>query len=46
MDEAARCDRVAIIKEGAFAGVVAPNEIKNAYPEAFGSIKSVRTHTI
>ncbi len=45
MDEAAKCDRVAIIKEGAFAGVVAPNEIANAYPEAFGGIKSVRTHS-
>jgi ABC-type multidrug transport system ATPase subunit len=42
MDEAARCDRVAIIKEGSFAGVVAPDEIKNAYPEAFGGIKSTR----
>jgi ABC-type multidrug transport system ATPase subunit len=39
MDEAARCDRVAIIKEGAFAGVVAPGEIKNAYPEAFGKLR-------
>jgi ABC-type multidrug transport system ATPase subunit len=36
MDEAAKCDRVAIIKEGVFAGVVAPEEIKDAYPEAFG----------
>jgi ABC-type multidrug transport system ATPase subunit len=43
MDEAAKCDRVAIIKEGAFVGVVSPDEIASAYPEAFGGIKSVRT---
>jgi ABC-type multidrug transport system ATPase subunit len=40
MDEAARCDRVAIIKDGSFTGVVAPDEIKNAYPEAFGKVES------
>ncbi len=45
MDEAARCDRVAIIKEGSFAGVVAPAEIKEAYPEAFGAIKTDRTQS-
>jgi ABC-type multidrug transport system ATPase subunit len=39
LDEAARCDRVAIIKEGAFTGVVAPDEIQDAYPEAFGQLK-------
>jgi len=42
MDEAARCDRVAIVREGLFTGVVAASEIKSAYPEAFGGIKSVR----
>lgn len=39
MDEAARCDRVAIMKEGEFAGVVAPGEIRDAYPEAFGGVE-------
>ena len=42
MDEAARCDRVAIIRQGTFAAVVGPGEIKNAYPEAFGGIQSTR----
>ena len=35
MDEAALCDRVGIIRDGALAGEVAPGEIRNAYPEAF-----------
>ncbi len=42
MDEAARCDRVAIMKDGSFRGVVGPGEIMNAYPEAFGGIKTAR----
>lgn len=36
MDEAARCDRVGIIRDGMLAGEVAPHEIRDAYPEAFG----------
>ncbi len=35
MDEAALCDRVGIIRDGALAGEVAPGEIRSAYPEAF-----------
>ena len=42
MDEAARCDRVAIMKDGSFTGIVGPGEIMNAYPEAFGGIKTAR----
>jgi ABC-type multidrug transport system ATPase subunit len=42
MNEAALCDRIAIVKEGALAMEVAPDEIRDAYPEAFGGIKSLR----
>jgi ABC-type multidrug transport system ATPase subunit len=40
MDEAARCDRVAIMRDGAFVGVVGPDAIKEAYPEAFGKVEN------
>jgi ABC-type multidrug transport system ATPase subunit len=37
MDEAALCDRVAIVRDGTITREVAPTEIRNAYPEAFGN---------
>jgi ABC-type multidrug transport system ATPase subunit len=39
MNEAALCDRIAIVKDGALAREVGPDEIRNAYPEAFGKLK-------
>ncbi len=36
MNEAALCDRIAIVKEGALASEVGPDKIRDAYPEAFG----------
>ena len=42
MDEAARCDRVAIMKGGTITSEVPPDRIHDAYPEAFGSIKNTR----
>jgi ABC-type multidrug transport system ATPase subunit len=39
MDEAALCDRVAIVKDGDLAMEVGPGEIRVAYPEAFGELK-------
>ncbi len=42
MDEAARCDRVTIMRDGTIANEVAPDRIHDAYPEAFGSIKTTR----
>ena len=42
MDEAAKCDRVAIMREGTITSEVPPDRIHDAYPEAFGGIKSTR----
>ncbi len=42
MDEAAKCDRVAIMRDGTITSEVSPDRIHDAYPEAFGSIKSTR----
>jgi ABC-2 type transport system ATP-binding protein len=39
MDEAAKCDRVAIMREGVITGEVAPDRIREAYPEAFSQLK-------
>lgn len=45
MDEAARCDRVAIMRDGTITSEVSPDLIHDAYPEAFGGIKSIRKHS-
>ena len=42
MDEAARCDRVAIMRDGTITSEVLSDRIHDAYPEAFGGIKSTR----
>jgi ABC-type multidrug transport system ATPase subunit len=42
MNEAAMCDRVAIMRDGTIAREVAPADIRNAYPEAFGTINPTR----
>jgi ABC-type multidrug transport system ATPase subunit len=35
MNEAAMCDRIAIVRDGEIAREVGPEEIRGAYPEAF-----------
>ncbi len=45
MDEAARCDRVAIMKGGTIASEVSPDRIHDAYPEAFGGLQRPRRNT-
>lgn len=46
MDEATRCDRIALIKEGRFLEVDTPSAIVQGYPEALYSVRTDSMHRL
>lgn len=46
MDEATRCDRIALIQDGRFLGVDTPEQLVARYPETLWAVRSERMHPL
>lgn len=46
MDEAIRCDRIALIQNGSFLTINSPSEIVRAYSETLWAVKSKKMHSL
>mgnify|MGYP003613730765 FL=1 len=46
MDEAALCDRIALMQEGKILSIDTPENISNAYPDLLFEIKAGKTSTV